>query len=88
MKRLFKQAVPVPQPVEVPPNIEAKQIVLLFSTLLSHSPNPPLLMDDLKHWFFSVIGRPFADTICMILVVIRMKVLAEKRKELSGRFYH
>jgi len=30
-----------------------------------------------------VVGRPFAATICMILVIIRMKVLAEKRKELS-----
>jgi len=30
-----------------------------------------------------VVGRPFADTICMILVIIRMRVLAEKRKELS-----
>ena len=30
-----------------------------------------------------VVGRPLATTICMILVIIRMKVLAEKRKELS-----
>jgi hypothetical protein len=30
-----------------------------------------------------VVGRPLANTICMILVIIRMKVLAEKRKELS-----
>jgi len=30
-----------------------------------------------------VVGRPFANTICMILVVMRMKVLSEKRKELS-----
>jgi quinol monooxygenase YgiN len=30
-----------------------------------------------------VVGRPFADKIFMILVIIRMKVLAEKRKELS-----
>ena len=34
-------------------------------------------------WFNPVIGRPFADRICMILVIIRMRVLAEKRKELS-----
>ena len=33
--------------------------------------------------FFPVVGRPFANTICMILVIIRMKVLDEKRKELS-----
>ncbi len=30
-----------------------------------------------------VVGRPFANTICMVLIIIRMKVLAEKRKELS-----
>jgi quinol monooxygenase YgiN len=29
------------------------------------------------------VGRPFADTICMILVIIRMRVLPEKQKELS-----
>ena len=33
--------------------------------------------------FFPVVGRPFAITLCMILVIMRMKVLAEKRKELS-----
>ena len=36
---------------------------------------------------FPVVGRPFANTICMILVVIRMKVLAEKRKVLTDLFY-
>jgi len=30
-----------------------------------------------------VVGRPLATTICMILVIIRMKVLPEKRMELS-----
>ena len=30
-----------------------------------------------------VVGRPFAETIFMIMVIIRMKVLSEKRKELS-----
>jgi quinol monooxygenase YgiN len=30
-----------------------------------------------------VVGRSFATRICMILVTIRMKVLAEKRRELS-----
>jgi quinol monooxygenase YgiN len=29
-----------------------------------------------------VVGLPLADTICMILFTIRMKVFAEKRKEL------
>ena len=33
--------------------------------------------------FFPVVGRPFAVTLYMILVIIRMKVLSEKRKELS-----
>ena len=30
-----------------------------------------------------VVGRPFAITISVILLIIRMKVLPEKRKELS-----
>ena len=30
-----------------------------------------------------VVGRPLANTIGMILVIIRMRVFAEKRKELS-----
>ena len=34
-------------------------------------------------WFSLVVGRPLANTVCMILVIIRMKVIAEKRKELS-----
>ena len=33
--------------------------------------------------FFSVVGRPFAIAIFMILVIIRMKVLSKKRTELS-----
>ena len=36
-----------------------------------------------KFWFFSIVGRPFANRIGMILVIIRMRVFAEKRKELS-----
>ncbi|MGZ3570219.1 MAG: putative quinol monooxygenase [Thermodesulfobacteriota bacterium] len=34
-------------------------------------------------WFFQVVGKPFAIPIFMILVIIRMKVLSEKRMELS-----
>ena len=34
----------LPQSIEVPPNVEAKPIVSPFSTLLSYSSNPPLLM--------------------------------------------
>jgi hypothetical protein len=33
----------LPQSIEVPPNMEAKQIVSPFSTPLSHSSNSPLL---------------------------------------------
>ena len=33
--------------------------------------------------FFQVVGKPFAITICMILLIIRMKVLSAKRMELS-----
>jgi quinol monooxygenase YgiN len=33
--------------------------------------------------FFPVVGNPFAITICMILVIIRMEVPSEKRMELS-----
>jgi len=29
------------------------------------------------------VGRGFAITICMILVIIRMRILSEKRKEVS-----
>ena len=39
--------------MEVPPNIEVKQIVSPFSTLLSHSSNPALLKDDSKLLLFS-----------------------------------
>ena len=33
--------------------------------------------------FFPVVGRPFAIPLRMVLVIIRMKVLSEKRMELS-----
>ena len=36
-----------------------------------------------QFWFFLAVGEPFAHTIGMVLVIIRMKVLSEKRKELS-----
>jgi quinol monooxygenase YgiN len=32
---------------------------------------------------FPDVGRPFANTICVILAIIRMKVRGEKRKELA-----
>jgi len=34
-------------------------------------------------YFPPVVGKPFAIIICMILVIIRMKVLSKKRVELS-----
>ena len=36
-----------------------------------------------KLLFFPVVGRPFAITDLTIMVIIRMKVLSEKRMELS-----
>ena len=33
--------------------------------------------------FFQPVGNPFAITVFMILVIVRMKVFSEKRKELS-----
>ncbi len=36
---------------------------------------------------FPDFGRPFAIKICVILVIIRMKVLAEKRKELAQTIF-
>jgi quinol monooxygenase YgiN len=33
--------------------------------------------------FFPAVGNPFAITVFMILIIIRMKVLSEKRMELS-----
>ena len=47
------------------------------------SSNPALLIHDFNRLIFLVSGRPFANTIGVILVIIRMRVLAEKRKELS-----
>ncbi len=42
-----------------------------------------LLKDGFKLLIFSVIGKLFAIVISMVLVIIRMKVLSEKRMELS-----
>jgi hypothetical protein len=50
-------------------------LILCYSNMISNS------------CLFPVVGRPFANTICIILVVIRMKVLAEKRKVLTDLFY-
>ena len=69
--------------MEVTSNIEVNPIISPFSMLLSYSSNPALLIDNSKLLLFHIVGLPLANTICMILAIIRMKVLAEKRKELS-----
>ena len=45
---LFPSPQRIPQYIEGPPNIEAKQIVLYFSDVFSCSSNPLLLEDDSK----------------------------------------
>jgi hypothetical protein len=42
----------IPQYAEVPPNIEAKQIISYFSVTLSHQSNPLLLKDESKLLIF------------------------------------
>jgi hypothetical protein len=71
--------------MEAPPNTEGQSIVSPFSALLSNPSNPALLKDDSKLWIFSGLGGPIANRICMILV---MRVLAEKRKELPRRSHY
>lgn len=73
----------IPQPVEVPPNIEVCSISSRYSAQLLFSSNPPLLLSYLRLCFFAIVGKPCACAIYVILVIIRMKVLAKKRKELS-----
>jgi len=34
-------------------------------------------------WFYPVVGRPFAVTICMIMAILRLSAPSEKRMELS-----
>jgi hypothetical protein len=46
-----------PQYIEVPPNIEAKQIVSSFTTVLSFQSNPSLLNDDSMIPFISDIWQ-------------------------------
>jgi hypothetical protein len=64
----------IPQYIEVPPNIEVKQIVSTFSTVLFWQSNPSLLKDDFKLLIFPGVGRPFANTIFVILVIKGPKV--------------
>ena len=71
------------QYIEVSPNIEVKPIVPGSFPLLSYSSNPLLSKDDSKLLIFPAVGKSFANTICMILVIIGMEVLSEKRMELS-----
>ena len=61
----------------------AKPIVLT-SLLLSPIHLIPCYERTIPNFcFLPVVGRPFAVRIGMILVIIRMKVISEKRKELS-----
>ena len=72
----------IPQYIEAPPNIEAKRIISYFSADLSYKPNCSLLMDESKLMIFPIVGKQFAISDPIILVIIRMKVLFEKRMEL------
>jgi hypothetical protein len=66
--------------MEVPPNIEADPIVLCFPTALACQANPALYRMIPEFPALGAVGRGFAITICMILVIIRMKVLSEALK--------
>ena len=50
--RLYTSFQSIPQYIEVPPNIEAKQIVSYFSTVLFYQSKPALLKDDSKLLIF------------------------------------
>lgn len=69
--------------MEVPPNIEAKPISAPFPTLFSmHLIYCYLYM--IPDFFPSPgVGRPLATNICIILVILGVKVLTEKRLGLS-----
>jgi hypothetical protein len=43
----------IPQYIEVPPNIEVKQIIITFHTVLPYQSNPSFLQDDSKIQLFS-----------------------------------
>ena len=53
----------IPQYIEVPPNIEANQIVSYFSTVLFYQSNPLLLKDDSKLPIFSGCWQTICNTI-------------------------
>jgi len=63
--------------------MEAKQIVSYLSAVFSYSSKLLFLKKDTALLIFPAVGKSFANIICLILVIIRMKVLSEKRKELS-----
>ena len=50
--KLYGSLQSIPQYVEVPPNIEVKQMVSYFSTVLFYQSNPVLLKDDSKLLIF------------------------------------
>ena len=63
--------------------MEGKQIISGPSSFLSYPSNPPLSLDDSNLRISLFVGRPLANTLCIILVIIRMTVITEKRTELS-----
>ena len=69
--------------MEVPPNIEAEQILSPSPAFLSHSSNPALIKENPEFLLYSGCWQPLCRYDCMILVIIRMKVLTAKRMELS-----
>jgi hypothetical protein len=66
---LFPSPQRIPQYIEVPPNIEAKQIVLYFSDVFSCSSNPLLLEDDSKLLILSGCWQAICNTVNTILVI-------------------
>jgi len=59
----------IPQHIEVPPNTEAKQIVLYFSDVFSCSSNPLLLDADSKLLIISGCWQAICNTVNRILVM-------------------
>ena len=83
--RLFPFLQNIPQYIEVPLNIEAKESFHTFLLFSLNKSNPLLLKDD----FNLLIPFGYWQTICFypfkILVITRMKVFSEKRLELFHR---
>ena len=59
----------IPQYVEVPPNIEANQIVSYFSTVLFINSIPCYYSIIQNVCLFPVVGSPLANTLYFILLI-------------------